>query len=81
MLERQRFRDDPRSVAIRFDPAGPSSGETLFQPVGRLLVDAMKRGLISRCSPLAPKDGAGFVVELPGRGEEATSDRPVEPTS
>jgi hypothetical protein len=70
MLERQRFRDAPRSVVIRLDPAGPDSGETLFQPVGRQLVAAMKRGLISRCSPLAPKDGAGFTVELPGREPE-----------
>ena len=70
MLERQRFREAPRSVVIRIDPAGPDSGETLFQPVGRQLVTAMKQGLISRCWPLAPKDGAGFIVELPGRGEE-----------
>ncbi len=73
MLERQRFREDARSVVIRIDPAGPGSGETLFQPVGRQLVDAMKRGLVSRCSPLAPKDGAGFVIELPGRVPEEDS--------
>jgi hypothetical protein len=70
MLERQRFRDASRSVVIRLDPAGPDSGETLFQPVGRQLVTAMKRGLVSRCSPLAPKDGAGFTVELPRREPE-----------
>ena len=70
MLERQRFREAPRTVVIRIDPAGPDSGETLFQPVGRQLVAAMKRGLVSRCSPLAPKDGAGFTVELPGRKPE-----------
>ena len=69
MLERQRFREAPRSVVIRIDPAGPDSGETLFQPVGRQLVAAMKQGLISRCWPLAPKDGAGFTIELPGRGD------------
>ncbi len=69
MLERQRFREAPRSVVIRIDPAGPDSGETLFQPVGRQLVAAMKQGLISRCRPLAPKDGAGFTIELPGRGD------------
>jgi hypothetical protein len=70
MLERQRFREAPRTVVIRIDPAGPDSGETLFQPVGRQLVAAMKRGQISRCSPLAPKDGAGYTVELPGRKPE-----------
>lgn len=67
MLERQRFRDEARSVVIRLDPAGPDSGETLFQPVGRQLLAAMRQGLVARCNPLAPKDGAGFTIELPGR--------------
>jgi hypothetical protein len=70
MLERQRFRDEGRSVVIRLDPAGPDSGETLFQPVGRQLLAAMKRGLVTHCSPLAPKHGAGFTVELPGRNPD-----------
>jgi hypothetical protein len=67
MLERQRFRDEPRSVVIRLDPAGPDSGETLFQPVGRQLLAAMKRGLVARCAPIPPEAGAGFTVDLPGR--------------
>lgn len=67
MLERQRFRGEPRSVVIRLDAAGPSSGETLFQPVGRQLLLAMKKGLIARCSPLPVKDGAGFTIVLPGQ--------------
>ncbi len=69
MLERQRFRGEPRSVVIRLDPAGPTSGETLFQPVGRQLLQAMKKGLIARCAPLSVKDGAGFTIELPGQEE------------
>jgi hypothetical protein len=71
MLERQRFRDEARSVVIRLDPAGPDSGETLFQPVGRQLLAAMKQGLVARCSPIPPEAGAGFYVELPGRAEAA----------
>ena len=67
MLERQRFREEARTVVIRLDPAGPGSGETLFQPVGRQLLAAMKRGLIARCAPVAPDKGAGFTIELPGR--------------
>ena len=51
MLERSRFRP-PRTVVIRIDPASATSGETLFQPVGRQLVEAMKAGAVARCRPL-----------------------------
>jgi hypothetical protein len=64
MLERSRFRPS-RSVIIRIDKAGPTSGETLFQPIGRQLVDALKTNLVSRCRPL-PEGSAGFWVELVG---------------
>lgn len=67
MIERQRFRDGGRSVVIRFDPASETSGETLFQPVGRQLLAAMKKGVISRCRPLPQDQGAGYYIELPGR--------------
>ena len=40
MIERSRFRA-PRSVVVRLDPAGPDTGETLFQPIGRLLLDLL----------------------------------------
>ena len=69
MLERQRFRGEPRSVVIRLDPASATSGETLFQPVGRQLLQAMKKGLVARCAPLSVKDGAGFTIELPGQDQ------------
>lgn len=71
MLERQRFRGEARSVVIRLDPASATSGVTLFQPVGRQLLAAMKDGLVTRCAPLSIKHGAGFTVELPGRGDAA----------
>ena len=67
MLERQRFRDDERSVVVRLDRASETSGETLFQPVGRLLLAAMKKGRIGRCRPLPLEQGAGYYIELPGR--------------
>ena len=35
----------------------------------RFMLAAMKQGLVVRCAPLAPEKGAGFWVELPGRGE------------
>lgn len=70
MLERQRFRTESRDVVIRIDPAGPDSGQTLFQPVGRMLLQALKAGHVSHCRPLALSEGAGFYVELPSRGED-----------
>ena len=75
MLERSRFRP-PRSVVIRIDKASATSGETLFQPVGRQLIEAMKGGVISRCRPL-PEGSAGFRIELvgnPNAAEDAEED-------
>ena len=66
MLERWRS-DDLTSVVIRIDPATATSGETLFLPIGRQLLEARKRGLITRFHPLPEADGGGFYVELPGR--------------
>lgn len=71
MVERQRFRREPRSVKICLDPATPESGETLFLPVGRHLVEIMKRNLIHRCRPLANTAGAGFVIELPASEDKS----------
>ncbi len=72
MLERSRFRR-PRSVVIRIEKASATSGETLFQPIGRMLVEAMKAGLVLRCRPL-PNDGAGFWIELAGNPRAAADD-------
>lgn len=54
----------PRSLAVRFAPASPGSGETLFLPVGRRLLEARKLGVIDRFAPLPTGDG--FVCQLPG---------------
>ena len=59
--------DDLTSLVIRIDPATATSGETLFLPIGRQLLEARKRGLITRFYPLPEADGGGFYVELPGR--------------
>jgi hypothetical protein len=64
MLERSRFRA-PRSVVIRIDKAGPDTGETHFQPIGRQLVEAMREGIVLRCRPL-PEAGGGFWIQLAG---------------
>ena len=69
MVERQRFRDAGRSVVVRIDPATPESGQTLFGPLGRHLLDLRRRGLIATLQPLDPRRGAGFNLTVPpGRG-------------
>lgn len=60
----------PVSVVIRIDPATPTSGETLFLPVGRQLLAARKLGLVTRVSLLSDEDGGGFHVTLPGHPAE-----------
>lgn len=66
MLERSRFAAG-KSVAVLIDPASPTSGETLFQPIGRLLLEARRKGWVERLTPLPARDGAGFYVALSGR--------------
>jgi hypothetical protein len=68
MLERSRFAAG-KTVAIRLDPPPEGGGETLFQPVGRALLEAKKRGWISRLQTLPARDGLGFYVGLAGRPE------------
>ncbi len=68
MIERSRF-GETRSVAILIDPPPEGGGETLFQPIGRLLLDAKKRGWVLRLNPLPARDGLGFYAELAGKPE------------
>ena len=49
-------------------PPPEGGGETLFQPAGRLLLDAKRRGLIERLQTLPAQDGLGFYVALAGCG-------------
>lgn len=66
MLLAQVRSPEPTTVVIRLDPATAVSGETLFLPVGRQLLDARRRGLVNRFHPLPIAEGGGFYVELPG---------------
>ena len=68
MLERTRFVE-PRSVRIRLQPPPEGGGETLFQPIGRLLLEARRHGVLSRLSPLPPDSGVGYRVETVGKTE------------
>jgi hypothetical protein len=68
MLERSRFAA-AKSVAIRLAPPAEGGGETLFQPIGKALLEAKKRGWIARLQTLPAQDGLGFYVALSGRTE------------
>jgi hypothetical protein len=68
MLERSRFAQG-KTVAIRLDPPPEGGGETLFQPVGKALLEAKKRGWIDRLQTLPSQDGIGFYVVLSGKPE------------
>jgi hypothetical protein len=54
----------PRSYAVRIDPPVPGGGESLFQPVGRFLLDARRRNRIGRFVPLSEPPGGGYFVEI-----------------
>lgn len=54
-------RDEEVRLWFRFDPPTPGGGETLFQPVGRRLRDAIKHGHAVRAMPA---QGGGWVVRL-----------------
>ena len=64
MIERSRFQK-PRTVIIKIDRATATSGETFFQPIGRLLIQAMKEGTVRHCRPHI-EAGSGFWVSLKG---------------
>ena len=68
MLERSRFAQ-AKAIAIRLAPPPEGGGETLFQPVGKALLEAKKRGWIERLQTLPSHDGLGFYVVLAGKPE------------
>lgn len=70
MIERSRFAKG-KTVAIRLDPPPEGGGETLFQPTGRLLLDAKRKGWVDRLQTLPAGDGLGFYVALSGKPQRA----------
>jgi hypothetical protein len=65
-LVETRVVPGPHLYAVLIDPATPGGGETLFQPVGRYLLDAKRAGKIAAMTPLADPPGGGFAVDLGG---------------
>lgn len=53
-------------LLLRFPPPAGDGRETLFQPLGRHLLQARREGRLARCLPAA--DGAGYIVVLPENG-------------
>lgn len=85
LLERSRFRV-PRSVRILIDAPDGAGGTSHFQPLGRLLLDARKEGILEQMSTLPPEDTIGFRIVTTGKadiGEAATGSddqaNPIEP--
>lgn len=70
MLERNRFRP-ARSIVVRLDKPVAGGGETLFQPIGRMLLDARRGGILSTLGLLPPEDGIGYRLETVGKSEAA----------
>jgi hypothetical protein len=58
-------REGKERVLVRFTPASPTSGETLFLPVGRYLRDEVRSGRAIRAMPAM--SGGGWVVRLKAR--------------
>ncbi len=67
----QAAHAEARRYAIRFAPARGDGRQTLFQPIGRHLLQARKQGHIARCLPLS--DGSGYYVELPPHNSSSGS--------
>ncbi|WP_420402559.1 hypothetical protein [Nisaea sp.] len=66
MLECSRFRA-PRSVRVLIDAPDGEGGGSHFQPLGRLLLDARKDGVLSAMATLPPDDALGFRIVTTGK--------------
>lgn len=54
--------EGPRSYRLQFDPARGDGSHTLFQPLGRALLQARREGKLKSCLPLP--DGAAYFIQL-----------------
>ena len=65
----RRIRQTTAPAAAAPNPPPEGGGETLFQPIGKALLEAKKRGWIDRLQTLPAQDGLGFYVVLAGKPE------------
>lgn len=62
----QGARRPPRTIAVLLAAPPAGGGETLFQPVGRRLLDAKREGTLRHLSSLPAEDGLGFFILFEG---------------
>ena len=53
-----------RTILIRIGQVTDIGGQTLFQPIGKLLLDLKRDKQLARCEPVHDGEGAAFYVEL-----------------
>lgn len=53
-----------KSLYVRFDPAKPGEGETLFQPVARYFKIEKMNGYIENALPVMKKESGGLYVRF-----------------
>lgn len=58
----RNFKDGLNNWLVRFDPVKPGAGETLFQPIARLIIESKKQGVISHSYPVNEPDSGGFYI-------------------
>tara|TARA_E500000318_G_scaffold17909_3_gene18458 strand:- start:280 stop:651 length:372 start_codon:yes stop_codon:yes gene_type:complete len=75
MLELNRFRT-PRSVRILIDAPDGEGSTSHFQPIGRLLLDSRKEGILTGMSTLPPDDALGFRIVTTGKPDAEEEDNP-----
>ncbi|HYD18231.1 MAG TPA: hypothetical protein VEF76_07115 [Patescibacteria group bacterium] len=53
-----------KTMFIRFNPARPGEGETLFQPVARYFKVEKMNGYVESATPVMSKDAGGMYVKF-----------------
>lgn len=73
MLERNRFRPSRTILVTVGDPA-PGGAGSLFQPIGRQLLDARRTGAVAAMKPITSDHGPGFWIRTVGKNDAQTTD-------
>lgn len=52
------------SLYVSFAPVRPGEGQSLFQPVARVIAQAKHKGIVARAIPMISNDQAGIYVRM-----------------